>query len=93
MWLFDSFWIGNEYVGIYCEFRGSIYSGLLLNLYCLVYLESWFNGGKGGFVIWKEVDGVKVVVYSGECMFEVGSFIIFDFVMIIILVKMLDMKS
>lgn len=93
LWPFDSFWIGNEHAGIHCEFRGSTYSGPLLNLYRPAYPESWFNGGKGGFAIRKEADGVKAVAYSGERMLEAGSSITFDFAMIITPVKMLDMKS
>ena len=56
LWPFDSFWIGNEHAGIHCEFRGSTYSGPLLNLYRPAYPESWFNGGKGGFAIRKEAE-------------------------------------
>ena len=64
-----------------------------MNLYRPAYPESWFNGGKGGFAIRKEADGVKAVAYSGERMLEAGSSITFDFAMIITPVKMLDMKS
>lgn len=93
LWPFDSFWIGNAHAGIHCEFRGSTYSGPLLNLYRPAYPESWFNGGKGGFSVRKEADGIKVVAYSGERMMESGKPIAFDFAMIITPVKPLNMKS
>lgn len=93
LWPFDSFWIGNEHAGIHCEFRGSTYSGPLLNLYRPAYPESWFNGGKGGFAIRKEADGVKAVAYSGERILEAGKPITFDFATIITPMKPLNMKS
>lgn len=93
LWPFDSFWIGNEHAGLHCEFRGSTYSGPLLNLYRPAYPDSWFNGGKGGFSVRKEADGVKAVVYSGARTLEAGRPITFDFAMIITPVKPLDMKG
>ena len=93
LWPFDSFWIGNEHAGIHCEFRGSTYSGPLLNLYRPAYPESWFNGGKGGFSVKKEADGVKAVAYSGKRTLEAGKPITFDFAMIVTPVKPLDMKN
>lgn len=93
LWPFDSFWIGNEHAGIHCEFRGSTYSGPLLNLYRPAYPESWFNGGKGGFSVRKEAEGIKAVAYSGARILEAGKPITFDFAMIITPVKPLNMKS
>ena len=93
LWPFDSFWIGNEHAGIHCEFRGSTYSGPLLNLYRPAYPESWFNGGKGGFSIRKEADGVKAMAYSGARTLETDQSITFDFAMIVTPVKPLNMKS
>lgn len=93
LWPFDSFWIGNEHAGIHCEFRGSTYSGPLLNLYRPAYPESWFNGGKGGFSVRKEAEDIKAVAYSGARILEAGKPITFDFAMIITPVKPLNMKS
>lgn len=93
LWPFDSFWIGNEHAGLHCEFRGSTYSGPLLNLYRPSYPDSWFNGGKGGFSVRKEADGVKAVAYSGTRTLEAGRPITFGFAMIITPVKPLDMKG
>lgn len=93
LWPFDSFWIGNSHAGIHCELRGSTYSGPLLNLYHPAYPESWFNGGKGGFSVHREADGVKAVAYSGERTLKTGKPISFDFAMIITPVKPLAMKS
>lgn len=91
-WPFDSFWIGNAHAGIHCEFRGSTYSGPLLNLYRPAYPESWYNGGKGGFSIRREDKEVKAIAYSGERNMKRGEPITFDFAMIITPVKKLDMK-
>ena len=93
LWPFDSFWIGNTHAGIHCEFRGSTYSGPLLNLYRPAYPDSWFNGGKGGFSVCKEVTATKAVAYSGERKLEAGKSITFDFAMIITPVKPINMKS
>lgn len=93
LWPFDSFWIGNAHAGIHCEFRGSTYSGPLLNLYHPAYPDSWFNGGKGGFSVRKEENATKAVAYSGERSLEAGKPITFDFAMIITPVKPLNMKS
>lgn len=93
LWPFDSFWIGNEHAGIHCEFRGSTYSGPLLNLYRPAYPESWYNGGKGGFAIRRNADDVTATAYSGERTLQTGKPIVFDFAMIITPVKPLNMKS
>lgn len=93
LWPFDSFWIGNQHAGIHCEFRGSTYSGPLLNLYRPAYPESWFNEGKGGFSVRREADEVKAVAYSGERTLQVGKPITFDFAMIITPLKPLSMKN
>jgi hypothetical protein len=45
----DSFWMGNEKAGIWCELRGGEYHGPLLNLYKPDFPESWYNGNNGGF--------------------------------------------
>ena len=93
LWPFDSFWIGNVHAGIHCEFRGSTYSGPLLNLYRPAFPDSWYNNGKGGFSIRREADGVKVVAYSGERTLEADRPVCFDFAMIITPVKPLSMES
>lgn len=64
-----------------------------MNLYRPAYPESWFNGGKGGFSIRKEADGVKAVAYSGARTLEPDQSITFDFAMIVTPVKPLNMKS
>ena len=93
LWPFDSFWIGNAHAGIHCEFRGSTYSGPLLNLYRPAYPESWHNGGKGGFSVLKEESETKAIAYSGERTLEAGQSITFDFAMIITPVKPINIKS
>lgn len=93
LWPFDSFWIGNEHAGIHCEFRGSAYSGPLLNLYRPAYPESWYNGGKGGFSVRRETNETRVAAYSGARTLHAGKPVTFDFAMIITPVKPLNMKS
>lgn len=93
LWPFDSFWIGNAHAGVQCEFRGSTYSGPLLNLYRPAYPESWFNGGKGGFSVRQQDNGIKTVAYSGERTLKAGQPITFDFAMIITPVKKLNPAS
>lgn len=93
LWPFDSFWIGNAHAGLQCEFRGSTYSGPLLNLYRPAYPESWCNSGKGGFSLKREATETKVVAYSGERTLQAGQPITFDFAMIITPVKQLNPKS
>lgn len=93
LWPFDSFWIGNAHAGIHCEFRGSTYSGPLLNLYRPAYPESWYNQGKGGFSVRKEQKRVKVTAYSGSRILEQGKPIRFDFAMIITPVKPIHFKK
>ncbi len=87
LWPFDSFWIGNAHAGIHCEFRGSTYSGPLLNLYRPAYPNSWYNAGKGGFSVRKDPKEVRITAYSGNRILEQGKPIHFDFAMIITPVK------
>lgn len=93
LWPFDSFWIGNAHAGIHCEFRGSTYSGPLLNLYRPAYPVSWYNGGKGGFSVQREAGVTKAVAYSGERMLEAGKPISFDFTLLVTPVKKLNPQS
>ncbi|HSH19766.1 MAG TPA: glycoside hydrolase domain-containing protein, partial [Draconibacterium sp.] len=89
----DSFWIGNTKAGIWCEIRGSDYSGPLLNLYHPEYPESWFNGDKGGFKIQTTTGEVKAVVYSGKRHLEKGEELEFEWSLMITPVKDIDYKS
>ncbi len=89
----DSFWIGNALAGLWCELRGSDYSGPLLNLYHPDYPSSWFNGDKGGFKIESTNDEVKAIVYSGSRDLEKGEELTFEWSMMITPVKDIDYKS
>lgn len=93
LWPFDSFWIGNEHAGLHCEFRGSTYSGPLLNLYRPAYPDSWYNGGKGGFSVHRKTGETVAVAYSGQRTLEAGKDVTFDFAMLVTPVKPLDMKG
>jgi len=89
----DSFWIGNTHAGLWCELRGSDYSGPLLNLYHPEYPESWFNGDKGGFKIESTNDEVKAVVYSGNRDLKQGDELEFEWSILITPVKEVNYKS
>ncbi len=89
----DSFWIGNTKAGIWCEFRGSDYSGPLLNLYHPKFPESWNNGGKGGFKIENTRDEVKVIAFCGSRNFEKGEELEFEWSFLITPVKNINYKS
>jgi len=89
----DSFWIGNAKAGIWCEFRGSDYSGPLLNLYRPKFPESWSNDGKGGFKIERSKGEVNAVAFSGSRDFEKGVELEFEWSFIITPVKDVNYKS
>ncbi len=89
----DSFWIGNAHAGLWCELRGTDYSGPLLNLYHPEYPSSWFNDDKGGFKIESTNDEVKAIVYSGSRDLEKGEELTFEWSMLITPVKDIDYKS
>lgn len=89
----DSFWIGNTHAGLWCELRGSSYSGPLLNLYHPEYPESWFNNNQGGFKIETGLSEVKAVVYSGSRKLEKGEEIVFEWAMLLTPVKDINYQS
>ncbi len=89
----DSFWIGNAHAGLWCELRGSNYSGPLLNLYHPEYPESWYNGDKGGFKIESTNNEVKAIVYSGSRDLKKGEEFEFEWSMLITPVKDINYKS
>jgi hypothetical protein len=89
----DSFWIGNANAGIWCEFRGSDYTGPLLNLYHPEYPESWNNGGKGGFKIKSTKGEVKAVAFSGSRNLKKGEVLEFEWSFLITPVKDVNYKS
>lgn len=93
LWPFDSFWMGNAHAGIHCELRGSSYTGPLLNSYRPAYPESWYNGGKGGFVVKRGDEATKVTVYSGARTVQADQILNFDFALIVTPVKPVDMKA
>lgn len=92
-WPFDSFWMGNQHAGLHCEFRGSTYSGPLINVYRPAYPESWHNNGKGGFRILTSDTQVLATAYSGERQLEAGNPLSFDYAMLVTPVKELDTYS
>ncbi|MCK5774669.1 MAG: hypothetical protein KAH25_00750, partial [Bacteroidales bacterium] len=89
----DSFWIGDDKAGIWCELRGSDYSGPLLNLYRPKFPESWSNNGKGGFKIERTNDEVKAIAYSGNRDFKEGEELEFEWSFLITPVKDVNYKS
>ena len=89
----DSFWIGSANAGIWCELRGSDYSGPLLNLYRPKFPKSWNNDGKGGFKIESTRDEVKAIAFSGSRDFKKGEELEFEWSFIITPVKDVNYKS
>lgn len=89
----DSFWIGNTHGGLWCELRGSTYSGPLLNLYRPAYPASWYNDNRGGFKLERRTGEVNAVVYSGERSLKAGEEISFEWAMLITPVKDINYKS
>ena len=92
-WPFDSFWVGNQHAGLHCEFRGSTYSGPLINVYRPAYPESWHNNGKGGFKILASDSQVLATAYSGERLLETNQPLLFDYAMLVTPVKELNTHS
>ena len=92
-WPFDSFWMGNQHAGLHCEFRGSTYSGPLINVYRPAYPESWHNQGKGGFRIQPSDTQVLATAYSGERTLEAGKPLSFDYALLVTPVKELNTHS
>ncbi len=90
---FDSFWIGDAQGGIWCELRGSTYSGPMLNLYHPAPPESWNNGGKGGFRITRAPGNVTAEVYSGDRILNPGDSIVFEWALLITPVKKINPVS
>ena len=89
----DSFWIGNEQAGIWCEFRGSNYHGPLLNLYHPAYPESWYNGNKGGFQLHRDQATTNIMVYSGPHTLKAKEKITFEWSLLLTPVKKIDYHS
>lgn len=92
-WPFDSFWMGNQHAGLHCEFRGSTYSGPLINVYRPAYPDSWHNQGKGGFRIQSSDAQVLATAYSGERTLEADQPLSFDYAMLVTPVKELNTHS
>ena len=92
-WPFDSFWMGNQHAGLHCEFRGSTYSGPLINVYRPAYPDSWYNQGKGGFHIQSSDTQVLATAYSGERTLETGKPLSFDYALLVTPVKELNTRN
>jgi hypothetical protein len=89
----DSYWIGNASAGIFCEMRGTTYSGPLLNLYHPAPPHSWYNNNSGGFNITTDKDAVVAKTFSGERQFTKGDSMKFEFVLLVTPVKKIDPKT
>lgn len=90
---YDSFWFGNTKGGLWCELRGSNYTGPLLNLYHPDFPESWFNKNKGGFKTESNENQTKAIVYSGNRKLNGGEEIEFEWSFLMTPVKKLNTKS
>ncbi len=90
---YDSFWIGDTYGGLWCELRGSTYSGPLLNLYHPAPPPSWYNNDNGGFKLVKNSGVTKAIVYSGKWTLKSGESIDFEWSLLITPVKKINYYS
>jgi hypothetical protein len=89
----DSFWIGNVHAGLWCELRGTSYSGPLLNLYHPKYPDSWYNNNLGGFRIEHRQSEVRAIVYSGRRAFKKGEELTYEWAMLLTPVKKINYES
>ncbi|NVK53061.1 MAG: hypothetical protein HWD85_09015 [Flavobacteriaceae bacterium] len=89
----DSFWMGSEKAGIWCELRGGDYHGPMLNLYKPDFPTSWYNENKGGFEINSSNGEVKATVFSGSRKLQKGEEIEFEWSFLITPVKDINYKS
>lgn len=92
LWPFDSFWCGSANAGLHLEFRGSSYSGPLLNVYRPQFPESWHNNGKGGFEINSDKT-TDIKAYSGARKLAKNSDLSFEFSFFITPVKKTNFKN
>lgn len=60
----DSYWIGNDKVGLHVEFRGGTYHGPLLNDYKPAPPQVWANDGKGTLQVTGPKGGSSMVMTS-----------------------------
>ncbi len=90
---YDSFWMGNTHGGLWCELRGSTYSGPLLNLYHPAPPPSWYNNDNGGFRIEKNSHETKAIVFSGRRDMKTGENVDFEWSLLITPVKKINYRS
>ena len=89
----DSYWIGDVNAGLFCEMRGTSYSGPLLNLYNPPPPPAWYNNNLGGFNIATDNNVLRTRAYSGPRLIKKGEAIEFEFAVLITPVKPLDTKG
>lgn len=90
---FDSFWLGNQHGGIWCELRGGDYHGPMLNLYHPAHPSSWNNNRLGGIKIRKNSNEVLATAYTGERNLKAGESLGYEFAFLVTPVKPVDTHS
>ncbi len=90
---FDSFWLGNQQGGIWCELRGSDYHGPMLNLYHTAHPSSWNNNQLGGIRVRKGAEEVLASAYSGQRSLKAGESLDYEFAFLVTPVKPVDYHS
>lgn len=90
---YDSFWLGSAQAGLHCELRGASYAGPLLIVYKPEYPVSWYNDGKGGFLLDKKDGKSLATVYSGARDLKPDAPLTFEFALIMTPVKPINYKS
>ncbi|MCF3107362.1 DUF6067 family protein [Niabella sp. CC-SYL272] len=89
----DAFWTGNVHAGLFCELRGTSYSGPLLNLYRPLPPPVWYNQDKGGFSLQGQDAVLYVTAYSGGRMLNAADTLQYEFALLSTPVKQTDTRS
>ena len=96
--LFDAFWIGSTKAGLYCELRGTSYSGPMLywgairDFYKPKPPQSWYNNDNGGFRIRSNENQRDAIVCSGPRSLKKGDVLSFECAFIITPLRKLDTR-
>jgi len=93
----DSVWIGDVNAGVQLSVRGKNYiRPLNTNFYHMKPLKmpkSWYNSGKGGFLLKNLKNSVKAMFYSGQRKIDKGEVLHFYFSLLITPFKPLNTKQ
>ncbi|MET3877997.1 hypothetical protein ABIE50_003409 [Chitinophaga sp. OAE865] len=86
----DSYWAGNDQVGLHCEFQGAAYTGPLLNLYHPAPPPAWYNNNNGGFSVCTNDHTATAAGYTGMYRLAKGQQLELDAAFLLTPVKKTD---